>query len=62
VGQKVVKWFAEGQKYQFLSCPLPLICPVPETVLQIKHWITEVVLFRPYFLAKQIQIWCTRFW
>jgi len=33
VGQKVVLWFGEGQKYQFLSCPLPPVYPVPETVL-----------------------------
>jgi len=37
VGQKAVLWFGEGQKYEFLSCPLPPIYPVPETVLQIKH-------------------------
>ena len=37
VGQKVVLWFGERQKYQFLSSPLPPVCPVPETVLQIKH-------------------------
>ncbi|KEH32109.1 hypothetical protein MTR_4g113525 [Medicago truncatula] len=37
VRQKVVLWFGKGQKYEFLSCPLPPVCPVPETVLQIKH-------------------------
>ena len=37
VGQIVVLWFGEGQKFQFLSYPLPIICHVPETVLQIKH-------------------------
>jgi len=31
--QKVVLWFDEEQKYQFLSCPLPPVCPVPEVVL-----------------------------
>jgi len=44
VGQKVVLWFSERQKYQFLSCPSPSVCPVPETVLHIKHWTTRVVL------------------
>ncbi len=53
VGQKVVLWFGEGQKYKFLSCPLPPVCPVPETVLQIKHWTTVVVLSCPSFLANQ---------
>ncbi|RHN60122.1 hypothetical protein MtrunA17_Chr4g0021971 [Medicago truncatula] len=53
VGQKVVLWFGEGQKYQFLSCPLPPVFPIPETVLQIKYWTTGVVLSSPYFLAYQ---------
>jgi len=44
VGQKVVLWFSEGQKHP--------ICPVPETVLQIKHWTTEVVLSCPSFFSK----------
>ena len=52
VGQKVVLWFGEGQKYQFLSCPLPPVCLVPETVLQIKHWTTRVVLSYPLFFIK----------
>jgi len=52
VGQKVVLWFGEGQKYQFLSCPLPPVYHVTETVLQIKHWTTEVVLFCPSFCSK----------
>jgi len=52
VGQKVVLWFGEGQKYQFLSCSLPPVCPVPESVLQIKHWTTEVVLLCPSFFSK----------
>jgi len=33
VGQNVLLWFGEGQNYQFLSCPLPLVCHVLETVL-----------------------------
>jgi len=45
-------WFGEGQKYEFLSCPLPPVCPVPETVLQIKHWTTRVVLSCPSFYSK----------
>jgi len=52
VGQKVVMWFGEGQKYQFLSCPLPPVCPVPETILQIKHWTTGVVMSCPSFFSK----------
>jgi len=40
VGQKVVLWFGDEQKYQFLFCLLPPVCLVPETVLQIKHWTT----------------------
>ncbi|KEH24736.1 hypothetical protein MTR_6g004190 [Medicago truncatula] len=52
VGQKVVLWFGEGQKYEFLLCPLPLVCPVPETVLQIKHWTSRVVLSYPSFFSK----------
>jgi len=47
-----VTWFGEGQKIQFLSCPLPSVCPVPETVLQIKHWTTGVVLSCPSFFNK----------
>ena len=43
VGQRVVLWFGEEQNYQFLSCLLPPVCPVFETVLQIKHRTTEVV-------------------
>jgi len=35
VRQKVVLWFSEGYKFQFLSCPLPPICPVSKTFLQI---------------------------
>jgi len=31
VGQKVVSWFSEGQKFMFLCCPLPLVCLVSET-------------------------------
>jgi len=50
--QKVVMWFDEGQKYQFLSCPLPPVCPIPETVLQIKHRTTGVVLSCPSFFSK----------
>jgi len=30
-GQKVVLWFGEGQKYQFLFCHLPTVCLVPKT-------------------------------
>jgi len=52
LGQKVVLWFGGGQKYQFLCCPLPPVCPVPETVLQIKHWTTEIVLSCPSFFSK----------
>jgi len=52
VGQKVVLWFGEGQKYQFLSCALPPVCPVPETVLQIKHRTTGVILSCPSFFSK----------
>ena len=33
--QKFVLWFGEGREFQFLSCPLPPICLVSETVLQI---------------------------
>ena len=50
--QKVVMWFGEGQKFQFLSRPLPPDSSVPEIVLQIKHWTTEVVLSRPSFFNK----------
>jgi len=52
VRQKVVLWLGEGQKFQFLSCPLPPVCPISETVLQIEHWITEVVLSYPSFFNK----------
>jgi len=52
VGQKVVLWFGEGQKYQFLSCLLPPVCLVPETVLQIKHLTTGIVLSYPSFFSK----------
>jgi len=52
MGQKVVLWYGEGQKYQLLSCPLPPVCPVLERVLQIKHWTTEVVLSCPSFFSK----------
>jgi len=52
VGQKVVLWFDEGQKYQFLSSHLPQVCHVPETVLQIKHRTTGVVLSCPSFFNK----------
>ena len=45
-------WFGERQKYEFLSYPLPQICHVPETVLQIKHWTTEVVLSCTPFFSK----------
>jgi len=57
VWQKVVLWFGEGQKYQFLSCPLPLVCHVPETVLQIKHWRTWVVLSCLSFFSKSNASW-----
>jgi len=40
VEQKLVLWFGEGQKYEFLSCPLSPVCHVPKIVLQIKHWTT----------------------
>jgi len=60
VGQIVVLWFGEGQKFQFLSYPLPIICHVPETVLQIKHWTTGIVQSCPSFFnkpnAKVVQI------
>jgi len=52
MGQKVVLWFGEGQKYEFLSCSLSPVCLVPETVLQIKHWTTGVVLSCPSFFSK----------
>jgi len=52
VRQKVVLWFGEGQKYQFLSCPLSPVYPVPETVLQIKHRTTRVVMSYPSFFSK----------
>jgi len=52
VGQKVVLWFGDGQKYQFLSFLLPPVCHVPETVLQIKHWAAGVVLSCPSFFSK----------
>jgi len=47
-----VLWFGKGQKYQFLSYPLPPVCPIPETVLQIKHWTTGVVMSCPSFFSK----------
>jgi len=52
VVQKVVLWFREGQKYQFLSYYLPSVCPLPETILQIKHWTTEVLLSFLSFFSK----------
>jgi len=51
MGQKVVLWFIKGQEFQFLSCLLPPICYVPETILQIKHCRTGVVLFCPSFFS-----------
>jgi len=60
MGQKVVLWFGEGQKYQFLYCPLPPVCHVPETVLQIKHWTTGVVLSCLSFFSKSNA--CLRVW
>ena len=53
VRQKVVMWFSEEQKIILLSCPLCPVCLVPETVLQIKHYITKVVILCPYFLTDQ---------
>jgi len=52
VGQKILLWFTEGQNYQFLSCPLPPVCHVPETIIEIKHKTTEVVLSCPLFFSK----------
>jgi len=60
VGQKVVLWFSEGQKYEFLSCPMHPVCPVPETVLQIKHWTTEVILSCPSFFNKSNAVLTSR--
>jgi len=52
VGRKVVLWFGEGQKYQFLSCLLPAIYLASEIVLQIKHWTTWIVLSCLLFFNK----------
>ena len=46
-------WFGEGQKIQFLSCPLPLVCPVPETVLQINIGQLKLFCHVFHFLANQ---------
>ena len=45
-------WFGEGQKYEFLSRPLPLVCHVLKTVLQTKHWTTRVVMSCPSYFSK----------
>jgi hypothetical protein len=55
VGQKVMLWFGEGQKYQFLSCPVPCL----QFVLYLKQFyksnIGQVELFCLvlHFLANQ---------
>jgi len=35
VRQKVVMWFSKRQEFHFLLYPLPSVCHVLETVLQI---------------------------
>jgi len=51
-GAKSCVWFGEGQKYEFLFCPLPPVCPTPEAVLQIKHRTIRVVL------SEQLELFC----
>jgi len=55
VWQKVVLYFSEGQKFQFLSYPLPPVYFVPKTVLQIIHY-KIVVVNVLCFLADQTHL------
>jgi hypothetical protein len=52
VGQKIVMCFSEGQKFQFLSGPLPPICHVSEFFLQIKQCITMLYIVISFIFSR----------
>ena len=54
--------FGAGQKYQFLCCPLPPVCLVPETVLQSNTGQLELFCHVLYFLANQTHPSCHCQW
>jgi len=52
-GTKVVLWFGEGQKYEFLSCPLPPVCVYLKQFYKSNTRQLELFCSVLHFLANQ---------